>query len=112
MTISVWYAIAMFAVIAVVTWITRALPFAVFGNRKRVPEFLTYLGQVLPGAIMITLVVYCLRAVDLTRFPFGLAEIISIVIVAGIHLWKKNIFLSMAGGTLCYMILIRSILPY
>jgi branched-subunit amino acid transport protein AzlD len=112
MTISTANAIAIFAVIAVVTWITRALPFAAFGNRKQLPEFLTYLGQVLPGAIMVTLVIYCLRSIDLTQFPFGLAELISVAAVAGLHLWKKNIFLSMAGGTLCYMILIRTILPY
>jgi branched-subunit amino acid transport protein AzlD len=109
MTIGVWYAIAIFAVIAVVTWITRAFPFIVFGKTKRVPELIGYLGKVLPGAIMATLVIYCLRFIDLTEFPFGLAEFISVAVVAIVHLWRKNIFWSIGGGTLCYMILIRTI---
>ena len=112
MTISVWNAIAIFAVIAIVTWITRALPFAVFGNKKELPKFVTYLGKVLPGAMMATLIIYCLKSIDLTKFPFGLAELFSIVAVAVIHIWKRNIFWSIAGGTLCYMILIRTILPF
>ena len=112
MTISIWDAIAIFAVIAVVTWITRALPFVVFGNKKELPKFVTYLGKVLPGAIMATLVIYCLRLVDLTEFPFGLTELISVAVVVIVHLWKRNIFWSIAGGTLCYMILVRTILAY
>jgi branched-subunit amino acid transport protein AzlD len=109
MTIGVWDAIAIFAVIAVVTWITRAFPFIVFGNKKRVPELISYLGKVLPGAIMATLVIYCLRSIDLTEFPFGLAELISVAVVVAVHLWRKNIFWRIAGGTLCYMILIRTV---
>ena len=112
MTIGVWDAIAIFAIIAVVTWITRALPFAVFGNKKGVPKLIGYLGKVLPGAIMATLVIYCLRMIDLTEFPFGLAELISVAVVVIVHLWKRNIFWSISSGTLCYMILIRTIFPF
>ena len=112
MTISVWDAVAIFAVTAVATWVTRALPFLIFGNKKELPKFVTYLGRVLPGAIMATLVVYCLRLINLTAFPFGLAELISVAVVVILHLWRKNIFWSMAGGTLCYMILIRTIFPF
>ncbi|MDD4923230.1 MAG: AzlD domain-containing protein [Dehalococcoidales bacterium] len=109
MAIGVWDAIAIFAVIAVVTWITRALPFALFGNKKAVPKLISYLGKVLPGAIMATLVIYCLRLIDLTEFPFGLAELLSVIVVAAIHIWKRNIFWSISSGTLCYMILIRTV---
>jgi branched-subunit amino acid transport protein AzlD len=109
MTIDVGYSIAIFAVAAVMTWITRALPFVVFGKKKEMPQFITYLGKVLPGAIMATLVVYCLRSLDVTVFPFGLAELISVAVVVIVHLWRKNIFWSMTSGTLCYMILIRTV---
>ncbi|MFA5629373.1 MAG: AzlD domain-containing protein [Dehalococcoidales bacterium] len=112
MSVSVWYAIAVFATVAVCTWVTRALPFMVFGNKKELPPFVTYLGKVLPGAIMATLVIYCLRAIDLTRFPFGLAELISVAFVVVVHLWRKNMFWSIGGGTLCYMILIRTVFPF
>ncbi len=111
MNIPVWDAVAIFAVTAIMTWITRALPFMVFGNKKELPRFINYLGKVLPGAIMATLVIYCLRSIDLTEFPFGLAELISVAVVVVVHLWRKNIFWSIAGGTLCYMILIRTIFP-
>ncbi len=111
MNIPVWDAVAIFAVTAVMTWITRAVPFVVFGKRKELPKFVTYLGKVLPGAIMATLVIYCLKSIDLTEFPFGLAELISVAVVVILHLWRKNIFWSIAGGTLCYMILIRTVFP-
>ncbi len=109
MTISVWDSIAIFAVIAVVTWLTRALPFAIFGNKKGIPEIVSYPGKVLPGAIMATLVIYCLKYIDLTEFPFGLAELISVAVVVAVHLWRKNIFWSIGGGTLCYMLLSRTV---
>jgi len=112
MTISVWDAVAIFAVTAVMPWITRAVPFVIFGKRKELPKFVTYLGKVLPGAIMATLVIYCLKSIDLTEFPFGLAELISVAVVVILHLWRKNIFWSIAGGTLCYMILIRTVFPF
>jgi len=112
MTISVWHAIAIFAVTAVMTWVTRAVPFVIFGKRKEIPKFITYLGKALPGAIMATLVIYCLKSINLTEFPFGLAELISVAAVVILHLWRKNIFWSIAGGTFCYMILIRTVFPF
>ena len=104
------HAILTVAVVALTTWLTRALPFAVFGKR-RLPRIVVYLGRVLPPAIMAALVVYCLKGLDLTKFPFGLAEIASVALVALVHLWKKNALLSIFLGTACYMILIRTAFP-
>lgn len=111
MTQSVGYSVAIIAVVAVVTWMIRALPFAVFGRKKEVPPVVRYLGTVIPTAIIAILVVYCLKAVDVMHFPFGLAELISVAVVVGAHLWKKNVLLSIACGTICYMILIRTLFP-
>jgi len=104
------HAVLIVATVALVTWLTRALPFAVFG-RRRLPRIVVYLGRVLPPAIMAALVVYCLKGLDLTKFPFGLAGIASVALVALVHLWKKNALLSIFLGTACYMILIRTAFP-
>ena len=48
------------------TMLTRFLPFLVFRASKPTPQYIVYLGKVLPGAIFAMLVVYCLRNVSLT----------------------------------------------
>ena len=103
-------AVYVIAVTALVTVLTRFLPFAVFGKRP-LPRVVVYLGRVLPPAIMAALVVYCLKDIDLTAFPFGLAQLISVAVTALVHLWKRNTLLSIAAGTACYMALIRTVFP-
>jgi branched-subunit amino acid transport protein AzlD len=103
-------AILIIATVALVTWLTRALPFAVFGMRS-LPRIVVYLGRVLPPAIMAALVVYCLKGIDLLRAPHGLAELISVAVVAAVHLWRRNALLSIFIGTACYMALIRTLFP-
>ena len=97
-------AVYVIAVTALVTVLTRFLPFAVFGKRP-LPRVVVYLGRVLPPAIMAALVVYCLKDIDLTAFPFGLAQLISVAVTALVHLWRRNTLL----GTACYMVLIRTV---
>lgn len=89
------------------TLITRFLPFVLFSEKKKTPEFIEYLGKALPAAIFALLVVYCLKNVDITAGNHGIPEIISVAVVTALHLWKRKILLSMAGGTLCYMLLIQ-----
>ncbi|MEE1003231.1 MAG: AzlD domain-containing protein [Acutalibacteraceae bacterium] len=95
------------AVIAVVTVILRFLPFLVFGGKRKTPPFITYLGQVLPYAIIGMLVIYCLRNIAFTSSPFGLPELISSGVVVLLHLLKRNTLISIIGGTACYMLLIQ-----
>lgn len=97
------------AVIALVTLFLRALPFVVFSGKRRTPAFITYLSDVLPYAIMGMLVVYCLRGVNLLTAPHGLPELIACVTVVGLHLWKKNTLLSIAAGTVVYMVLVQMV---
>ena len=92
-------------VMAAVTMGLRFLPFAVF--RKKTPKAVLYFGQVLPYAVMGMLVVYCLKDVSVMHGSHGIPEAISIALVAGLHIWKKNTLLSMVAGTLCYMVLIQ-----
>ena len=89
------------------TMLTRFLPFAVFSGRRPTPKYIQYLGRMLPGAVFSMLVVYCLRGVSLTRYSYGLPELLSIAVTIGMHLWKRQMLLSIAGGTICYMLLVQ-----
>lgn len=89
------------------TMITRFLPFLVFPAGKETPKFVQYLGKYLPGAVFGLLVVYCLKNVNILTGSHGLPELISIIIVIGLHIWKKQMLLSIAGGTICYMLLVQ-----
>lgn len=95
------------AVIAGVTICLRFLPFIIFSGKRKTPPFITYLGRVLPYAIMGMLVIYCLRNISFTSSPFGLPELSASAAVVLLHLWKRNTLLSIIGGTVCYMLLIQ-----
>lgn len=109
MTTNIGYSAAVILVVAVVTGLVRAVPYLLFGGKKEIPATVQYLGTVLPASIMIVLVIYCLRNIDLTAFPFGLAELVSIAVIIAAQVIKKNTFLSVFLGTACYMILIRTV---
>lgn len=103
---STLYLVSALSVIAVTTLFTRALPFLLFGSRP-LPAFARYLGAALPPAIMVILVCYCLRHISFRTFPGGLPDVLGCLIVAGVHLWKRNMYLSIIAGTIGYMLLIR-----
>lgn len=92
----------MVLVAAVCTFATRLFPFALFGGKKQVPKFVQYLGNVLPVAILGILIVYCLK-----DFEQGNVNYIVPQLIAGVHLWRKNTLLSIAVGTIGYMLLIH-----
>lgn len=97
------------AMVVLGTMLTRFLPFLVFPAGRETPKYIQYLGKVLPGAVFGLLVVYCLRSVDLFSGSHGLPEAISIGIVVALHLWKRQMLLSIAGGTVCYMLLVQMV---
>lgn len=99
--------ILMIAVAGACTFATRLFPFALFGGKKEVPKFIKYLGNVLPVAILGILIVYCLRNFEKGSINYILPQIIAVALTAGIHLWKKNTLLSIAVGTIGYMLLIH-----
>ena len=89
------------------TMITRFLPFILFPAGKPTPKYIQYLGTVLPSAVFGLLVIYCLKDVSILSGCHGIPEFISIAAVVGLHLWKKQMLLSIAGGTICYMLLVQ-----
>lgn len=97
------------AMCVVGTMLTRFLPFLVFRSKRPTPRYIQYLGRVLPGAIFAMLIIYCLRDVSLLQGSHGLPELIAIAVTVGLHLWKRQMLLSIAGGTICYMLLVQFI---
>ena len=100
------YPIAAIGVTALVTWALRAFPFLLFGDRP-LPKTIRYLGRVLPPAIMTVLVIYCLRDTSFVRFPYGIPEVAACAVVVILQFIKKNMYLSIIAGTVCYMVLLR-----
>lgn len=96
-------------ILAVITFMTRALPFLVFPAGKPTPKYIQYLGKALPLAVFGMLVVYCLKDVQWLEGMHGIPEVLGIAAVVLMHLWRRQLFLSMAVGTAVYMILIRLI---
>lgn len=89
------------------TMLTRFLPFLVFPAGKPTPKYVQFLGRALPSAVFGMLVIYCLKNVDLLAGSHGIPELISIVLVVILHLWKRQMLLSIAAGTACYMCLVQ-----
>lgn len=95
------------AMIVLGTMLTRFLPFLLFPAGKPTPRYIQYLGKVLPSAVFGLLVVYSLKDVSLLTGSHGIPELISVAVVVALHLWKRQMLLSIAGGTVCYMLLVQ-----
>lgn len=93
------------AVMAIVTAALRFLPFVIF--RRHTPKYVSYLGRVLPPAIIGMLVIYCLKDAAISRSPFGIPELAASVSVVLIQIWKRNSIASILAGTAVYMLLVQ-----
>lgn len=97
------------AVCIIATMVTRFLPFLIFSRGRRVPDYIVRLGRLLPAAAFGLLVVYSFKDMSLFFYPYGLPELIAAITVTGLHLWRRNMLLSIAGGTAVYMLLVNLI---
>lgn len=95
--------------VALTTFATRVAPFLIFPKGKEIPRTIQYLGKVLTPAIIGMLVVYCLRNTTIISAPHGIPELIAVVVVAVLHVWKRNNLLSIGVGTVLYMVLIQTV---
>lgn len=91
------------------TALTRFLPFLIFPAGKPTPKYIQYLGKVLPSAVFGMLVIFCLKGVSIFSGTRGIPELIAILIVIALHIWKRQMLLSIAGGTICYMLLVQMV---
>ena len=97
------------AAVVLGTVLTRFLPYICFPQGKKTPRYITYLGKVLAPAVFGLLVIYCLRDVRFTGGTFGIPALVSIAVVVLTFLWKRQMLLSMASGTILYMILVQTV---
>lgn len=114
-------AIAAIAVMAIVTFLTRALPFLLFDRGDHPPKLVLYLGRVLPPAVIAMLIVYCLKSnilaveanltslLDPVVLNQWLPALVSVAVVVLLHVWKHNNLLSIFGGTILYMVLVQAV---
>ena len=104
------HSILLIAVMAAVTILLRFLPFLVF--RKKTPKYVTYLGKVLPPAVIGMLVIYCLKDISPLTAPFGIPALIAAAVVVGLQIWKRNSLLSILAGTAVYMLITQCLVYF
>lgn len=95
------------ALCTLATVLCRFLPFLIFSSKKPTPKFIQYLGKALPCATFALLVIYCFRNISFVSGTHGIPELIAVAVTVGIHLWRKQMMLSIAAGTICYMLLVQ-----
>lgn len=99
--------IIIIAIVVIGTMLTRFLPFLIFSRDKETPQYVKYLGYVLPPAVFGLLVVYSLRNVSFMSFDGFIPELLAVGLIILLHYWKRNMLLSIAGGTIFYMVLVQ-----
>lgn len=109
MTLTPVQSAASVAVMAVVTFLTRALPFLLFDRGDRPPRIVLYLGRVLPPAIIAMLIVYCLKGISFSAPAGWVPAVLASVTAVVLHLWKENDLLSIFGATVLYMVLVQTV---
>lgn len=107
MTLTVQQSLIIIVVVALGTILTRFLPFILFPDNKKTPNYILYLGKVLPFAAIGLLIVYCLKNVSALAAPYGVPELIAIGCIVLLHLRKGSALLSIGGGTILYMVLVQ-----
>lgn len=103
------YTIMIILVVSLTTIFTRVLPFWIFRGKEKLPDTVMYIGKVLPPAIMVILVVYCLRGINILMPSEWIPDMMAVIVVAALHIWKKNTLLSISVGTIFYMIMVQKI---
>lgn len=94
-------------IIVLGTMITRFLVFLIFPPTKEPPRFITYLGKVLPPSAIGLLVIYALKDIQITKMPFAIPELVAILVITIMHKWRRNTLISIASGTIVYMLFVQ-----
>ena len=97
------------AVVVAATLLTRFSAFLIFPPGKKAPDFVQYLGKALPAAVMGMLVIYTFKDTIVFSSPYGVPELIALLVTVGMHLWKRNMFMSIGIGTIVYMLIVQNI---
>ena len=103
------HAIVIMITMGIATIATRLLPVFIFGRGKKVPDYIMYLGKVVPYTAMGLLIVYCFRDLSITDTPHALPELLAMIVVVGSYLWKRKSIISVILGTAVYMVMVQYI---
>lgn len=103
------HSLLIIAVMAVFTALTRFLPFLAFPEGRKRPKVITYLGTVLPYALIGMLVIYCFKSVSVFAYPYCIPELLAVALVAVLHIWKRNTLISVFSGVIFYMVLVQCV---
>lgn len=106
MAASTLYVIGAIAVMGAATFATRALPFFALSRHTAHP-LVRHLGRTLPPAVMLMLVIYSLRGIPEASAGLALSQIAAVAVTALLHVFLRQPLVSIAGGTGCYMLLLR-----
>jgi branched-subunit amino acid transport protein AzlD len=98
--------------VALGTMFTRFLPFLLFPEKKEPSNVILFLGKALPPAMMGLLVVYCLKDISIRTEPHGIPELVGILVILIMYKWKNNVLISIASGTVVYMLLVQKVLGF
>ena len=109
MPLSVGMSLLIIVVVGIKTFATRVIPFLVFPKGKEIPKTIQYLGKVLTPAVIGMLVVYCLKDTSILAAPYGIPELIAVLTVVILHIWKRNNLISIGVGTVLYIVLIQAV---
>ncbi len=90
------------------TMATRFLPFLLF-SRGKTPAFVRYLGTMLPSAVFAMLVVYSLKDTTILTGTHGMPELLASLATILVHLWRRQMMLSIGLGTVLYMVLVQMV---
>lgn len=104
---SLIYQILTVLVTALGTFLTRFFPFGLFGRKGEPPECIKYIGKVLPPAVIAVLIIYCLKNINFSVSTNFLPQLLGVLVVIVLHLWKKNNLVSIGGGTISYMLMLQ-----
>lgn len=95
--------------IVIGTAFLRFLPFFIINKSLSENKYVQFLGRILPYSMIALLVIYCIKDINIIKFPYGLPEIISIIVVAVFQIVKRNVLISIGLGTVVYMFLVQVI---
>ncbi|OEJ16074.1 branched-chain amino acid transporter AzlD [Brachyspira hampsonii] len=95
--------------IVIATAFLRFLPFIIINKSLSENRYVQFLGKVLPYSMIALLVIYCLKDINIIKFPYALPELISIAIIIILHVIKRNVLISIGAGTIIYMFLVQVI---
>lgn len=97
------------SMIMIGTAFLRFLPFIIINKSLSESKYIKFLGKMLPYSMISLLVIYCLKDINILKFPYAIPELISIAVIIILHILKRNVLLSIGAGTIIYMFLVQVI---